>query len=303
MMPGRRPVTEHRRLALANNRERLAQVYREYQPHTVRYIARRVEPQHSHAVEDLAQETFLRAWPDLHKVQPRDGGSLHGWLSTIARYRVASYYRPDRPNAATGQHAAETPIATDSPFWGSRHLVDQSATANADAVEDRLDLHAALPRLSAEARQVLEMRYLRGLSRDAVAKQLHHSKDKIDKLTDEGLTGLRGMLGDIPHVRESAAAIAETTDSMVCARQAVAEVHRRVAEGEPRHVGQPVPAPAECRCDEFADSMARARAAVAQAHQRVAQGADRGADEAARAEQLARWHAATEHRAPEWGAQ
>lgn len=299
MMPGRRPVTEHRRLALANNRDRLAEVYRAYRLHTVRYIARRVEPQHSHAVEDLAQETFIRAWPELDEVEAGDWGSLHGWLSSIARYRVASYYRPDRPNAAKS-HAAETPIATDSLLWRSHH-VDTSVGADADAVEDRLDLQAALARLPAESRRVVEMRYLQDLTHAAVTKQLHCGKYKVDRLTREGLTALRGLLGDTAQRRVPDDAHA---DPMVRARQAVAEAHQRVAEGERRRDEETVHASGGE--DTAGDPVARARSPVAQAHQRVAQGAARGAaGEVERAHVPARRHAedpAAGH-AADWGAQ
>ena len=71
-MPGAGRGPEARRLALAANRERLAELYGQHRRYTVNYIARRVQPQHSHVVEDLAQDTFRQGVADV------GCGGVHG---------------------------------------------------------------------------------------------------------------------------------------------------------------------------------------------------------------------------------
>ena len=222
-MAGLAEVGESRRLVLVNNRARLEALYREHRRYAVRYIARRVEPEHQHVVEDLAQETFLKAWPGLHRVRVRDESSWRRWISAVARYRVSSYYRADRPNAA-GRHGAETPVSPGSPLWWSPALADESVATATDAVEDRVTLAAALSRLPAPTRQVLELRFLHGLTRDALAQRTRYSNEKIARLTSEGLAALRVMLGAQPGVPA-----AGTPEAKARARKAVDEARQWVA--------------------------------------------------------------------------
>jgi RNA polymerase sigma-70 factor (ECF subfamily) len=291
-MAGSRGSPEQRRLALTNNRERLAELYGEHRRYTVNYIARRVEPQHSHAVEDLAQETFVKAWPAVHTVEVRNGSSYRRWLTAVARNRVLDYYRPDRPNAA-GRHGAEAPVSPHAPLWWSPRLVDDSAAAATDAVDTRLDVRAALAQLPAETRRVLELRYLDGLSRDAVARDMRISNQTILARTTEGLATLRGTLDDgthtggpLPPAGDRAVAVAREQSARHGGQwPTVREVaqHAGVAQGTAAAALRSLRAgPAA----ETVDPIVRARQAVAPAHQRVTEQAV-----ATRAQQTAHWHA------------
>jgi RNA polymerase sigma-70 factor (ECF subfamily) len=291
-MAGSRGVPEARRLVLAANRERLAELYGEHRRYTVNYIARRVEPQHCHAVEDLAQDTFVKAWPALHTVEVRDGSSYRRWLTAVARNRVLDYYRPDRPNAA-GRHGAETPVSPHAPLWWSPRLVDDSAAAATDAVDTRLDVRAALAQLPTDTRRVLELRYLDGLSRDAVARDMRIGSQTILARTTEGLASLREMLDDGTH---TGGPLPPAGDRAVAAAREQSARHggqwptkREVARRAGVAEGTAVAALRRLRAQsatETVDPIVRARQAVAQVHQRVTEQAA-----AARAQQAARWHA------------
>jgi RNA polymerase sigma-70 factor (ECF subfamily) len=298
-MAGSRRVPEARRLALAANRERLAELYGEHRRYTVNYIARRVDPQHCHAVEDLAQETFIKAWPALHTVEVREGSSYRRWLTAVARNRVLDYYRRG-PNAA-GRHGVEASVSPHAPLWWSPRLDDDSAVAATDAVETRLDVRAALAQLPAETRRVVELRYLDGLSRDAVARDLRVSNQTILARTTEGLATLRERLDDGTYTGGPAAPAGER--AMAVAREQIAgqgpwptarEVARRagVSQSTAKTALRNVRAQPSAKTT---DPIVRARQAIADAHQRVT---DQAA--ATRAQQAARWHTedhAAEHTA------
>jgi RNA polymerase sigma factor (sigma-70 family) len=300
-MAGSRMVPEARRLALANNRARLAQLYAEHRRYTVNYIARRLKPQHSHVVDDLAQDTFVEAWPALHTVQVRDGSSYRRWLTAVARTRVWKYYyRPDRPNAA-GCHGAEAPVSPHSPLWWSSHLVDDSTAAATEAVETRLDVHAALAQLPPVTRRILEQHYLQGLSRPAVARGLRMDNNKVQARITEGLAALRETLDDgthgppAPPASDRALAVAQEQITRHGGQwPTVREVARRAAVSQAtaaRALRTLRAAPAA----ETGDPIARARHAVAQAHQRVTAQATE-----TQAQKAAHWHAtdqATDHAA------
>jgi RNA polymerase sigma-70 factor (ECF subfamily) len=257
----------------------------------VNYIARRVEPQHSHAVEDLAQDTFVKAWPALHTVEVHDSSSYRRWLTAVARNRVLNYYRPDRPNAA-GRHGVEAPVSPHAPLWWSPRLVDDSASMATDAVETRLDVRAALAQLPVDTRRVVELRYLDGLSRDAVARDLRVSNQTILARTTEGLTALREKLDDGTHTGGPTAPAGER--ALAVAREQIAgQGQWPTAREVARRAGvSPSTAKAALRSlraqpsAETADPIVQARQAVADAHQRVTAQAV-----ATRAQQTARWHA------------
>jgi transposase len=217
----------------------------------------------------------------------------------VARNRVLDYYRPDRPSAA-GRHGVEAPVSPHAPLWWSPRLVDDSAAVATDAVETRLDVRAALAQLPLETRRVVELRYLAGLSRDAVARDLRVSNQTILARTTEGLATLRERLDDGTHTGGLAAPAGER--ALAVAREQITgqgqwptarEVARRasVSQSTAKAALRNLRAQPSA---ETADPIVRARQAVAEAHQRVTEQAV-----ATRAQQAARWH--TEDQAADQG--
>jgi RNA polymerase sigma-70 factor (ECF subfamily) len=103
--------------------------------------------------EDIAQDALLRAWR--RRSTLREVTRRNQWLATIVR------------NEAFREHARVRPVPT-------------AAIETYEAVEDpqvlamveRADLHAALKRLDASDRQLLELRYGEDLTQQAIAIRL-----------------------------------------------------------------------------------------------------------------------------------
>lgn len=122
--------------------------------------------------EDAAAETFLRAWRALPKYKAT-GAPFVSWLYGIARHVVADELRarrrtvvdPDPPQAAVEDHP-----------------------------DDRLDLLAGLARLPARQRQVIEMKYLIGLTNPEVAAALGISVGAVNAKQWRALNSLKRML-------------------------------------------------------------------------------------------------------------
>jgi RNA polymerase sigma-70 factor (ECF subfamily) len=199
--------------------DRLAGLYAEYRPWAVRFISGRVQDRDRHVTEDLAQDTFLQAWPTLASAEFTAASPPRPWLATIARRVVADHYR----SGPGLQRAAETPVAEDSPMWQTATAAPPAGPVD-DAVADRrsASLTAALDGLPVQTRRVLELRYLQGRSRREAAQELGRGTATVDRRAAAGLAALRGDA-------VLTAAVTAREDPLDRARRVVAQVHERVA--------------------------------------------------------------------------
>ncbi len=227
MMPGGRRGPAERAASMVASRDRLTEVYAEYRPWAVRFISGRVQDRDKQVAEDLAQDTFLRAWPTLATAEFTAASPPRPWLATIARRVVAEHYR----SGPGLQRAAESPVAEDSPVWQTAAAAPQADAAD-DVVTDRRQaaLTAALNGLPVATRRVLELRYLHGRSRREAAQELGRGTATVDRRAAAGLAALRGDA-----VLEAAVTVRE--DPLARARRSVTEVHERVA-GPGTHVAE-----------------------------------------------------------------
>jgi RNA polymerase sigma-70 factor (ECF subfamily) len=103
--------------------------------------------------EDIAQDALLRAWR--RRSTLRDAGRRNQWLATIVR------------NEAFRQHARVRPDPT-SAIESYEGEEDEQVVATVELA----DLHAALGRLNAPDRELLELRYQEDLTQAAIARKL-----------------------------------------------------------------------------------------------------------------------------------
>jgi len=104
-------------------------------------------------VEDIAQDALLRAWR--RRSTLRDEDRRKEWLGTIVRneaFRQHSRVRPDPVDTVENWEGAE----------------DERIVSTVE----RADLHAALKRLSARDRKLIELRYEEDLTQEAIARRL-----------------------------------------------------------------------------------------------------------------------------------
>jgi RNA polymerase sigma-70 factor (ECF subfamily) len=121
--------------------------------------------------EDIAQDALLRAWR--RRSTLREADRRNQWLGTIVR------------NEAFRQHARVRPDPT-----SIIETYEGAEDAQVVATVERADLHAALKRLSARDRELLELRYEEDLTQSAIARKLgipegtvkvrlHRARDKL----------------------------------------------------------------------------------------------------------------------------
>jgi RNA polymerase sigma-70 factor, ECF subfamily len=140
------------------------------------------------AAEDVLQETFWRVWQSAVTYQSQRG-SFTSWLFRIARNLAIDAYRRRsvRPQTII-ETAGANPILDQMPDTDMD--VENQAQSNLKAQQVRNAL-AALPR---EQRQVLEMAYFNGMTRQEIAEATGEALGTIHTRARLGLQKLREEL-------------------------------------------------------------------------------------------------------------
>jgi RNA polymerase sigma-70 factor (sigma-E family) len=132
-----------------------------------------------HAAEDLTQATFARLVPVWSRLLRRDE------LDAYARTTLTRLFLDERRR----RRWTERPLPSGSP------LADLSAdVASVDLADDRVDLMAALSRLTLDQRTAVVLRFWEDLSVETVATVMGRPTGTVKTLTARGLAQLRRLL-------------------------------------------------------------------------------------------------------------
>ena len=131
---------------------------------------------HGPDVEDLVQETFLRAWRGLPNL--RKPNRFLPWLVRIARRLVADWHRSMAREPARSAHSLDTVARHEDPARGLQQA------------EDRRHLLRALERLPERYRLALTLRFLEGMTPHAIAERLGEPSGTIRNRIFRGLRKL-----------------------------------------------------------------------------------------------------------------
>ena len=155
--------------------------------------------------EDILQEVYLDVFRQINRFEDRGPGSFLNWLYAIldrklaAARRAAHYQMRDIDREVTiGTPAADS-------YWDllDQLYADSGTPSRVVRREEVLRaLSACITDLSEPHRQVVQMRFLDGLSVDDVATRLGKSKAAIVALTKRALEALRrsmDQLGEFTH--------------------------------------------------------------------------------------------------------
>ena len=131
-----------------------------------RALARRV------AVEDVVQETFLRAWRDLGAATLSGEGAFFGWLTAIAGHVIVDVARAARAQKRPGEG-----LALERGSWSRTGAVDPADSSAGPATraaraELRTHLRAAFLALSPQHRRVIALRQFEQRSAREAAPRL-----------------------------------------------------------------------------------------------------------------------------------
>ena len=139
-------------------------------------IRRRVE------VEDVVQETQLRAFQSIERFTWRGKDSFHRWLCTIAQHLIW--------NASQKRSTDDVELAIDIPDSG----VSPSRRLQRDERFDRLE--QSIQRLSPDERQVIRLSRIEKLKLREIAVRMNRSELGVKSLLSRALRKLKESFGD-----------------------------------------------------------------------------------------------------------
>lgn len=154
--------------ARSGDREAFGELYKRYRPAIFRLVRASLGPD----AEDAVAETFVRAWAGLPRYC-KTGAPFASWLYGIARHVVVDALRSNKRTECRDQ------------------LPERSTSNDADT---ELDLASAIARLPKRLREVIEMKYLMGLTNPDVAKALGISIGAVNAKQWRALRALEKML-------------------------------------------------------------------------------------------------------------
>ncbi len=146
------------------------------------------------AAEDLAQETLLEAWRNLHKLSDyNDPTSRAKWLSAIAR-NVCMRWTSSRGYDLA--HLVTLNTGTDEKEAGIEDRAIDNYDIEAELEHDEMAqlLDRALAYLPSTTRNVLIERYILELSHSEIAERLGLSKDALVQRLHRGKLALRHVI-------------------------------------------------------------------------------------------------------------
>lgn len=119
--------------------------------------------------EDLLSETFAKAWKHHRLIRGQSTYQVAKWLLTIMVNSFRDHYRkgglPEEP----------------TPCWEIPVDMTANASSSAQAFEDEVRLHAVVAELPADDREILVLKYWRGLTHEQIAERLGTSKASITR--------------------------------------------------------------------------------------------------------------------------
>lgn len=168
----------------AGDQEAFATLYEQYRPLVYRFLRRRLDGA-DETVEDLTEDVFVKLYEKLDRYVER-GLPFTAWLYRISHNQLVDYVRT-------------LPRHTAQPLDLIADVPEHQTGSEYRSVLDRETLEPAMARLTAEQRQAVELRFLKGMSVAETAAQMGRSEEAVKKLQARALANLRRSLTETTH--------------------------------------------------------------------------------------------------------
>ncbi len=123
-------------------------------------------------VEDIAQETFIRAYRALH--QFRGDAQFYTWLYRIAINTAKKFLLELKRDPTVSESAFKTDRDDDETSWaGNEPIADETPESLLAAKEIAAAVNAAMMALPEELRQALTLREIEGLSYEEISEMMN----------------------------------------------------------------------------------------------------------------------------------
>lgn len=154
--------------------EKFAELYDQYADPIFRFIFHKTFDRE--LAEDLTGDVFLRAMEKIDSFNA-DRGKFSTWLYTIARNRITDHWRSHREHSDVDD------------VWDLASLDDVADAANKKLMGEQL--HAAMQKLSPDAREILTLRFWQDLSWQQVADITEKSESAVKMSASRSIKSLR----------------------------------------------------------------------------------------------------------------
>jgi RNA polymerase sigma-70 factor (subfamily 1) len=178
--------------AMAGDEESLSRAFEKYRRRLTVLVHFKLSPHSREAssVEDVVQETYLRAFRDLRGFQYQSAGSFFRWLSAIADHvivdRVRYLGRERRAGEEVPFRSASNPAGPDP--------ADTRTPSRLFAQQEAVDrLLARLSLLPEDYRQAILMAKIEGLSTAEMAERLGKSREAVALLVYRAVKRFRAL--------------------------------------------------------------------------------------------------------------
>jgi len=141
------------------------------------------------AAEDIAQETFLKAWKNLKKYDERSS-KFKTWMLRIARNTAIDYLRKKK----------HIPLSAFENETGSNVLAEtladteELAPAMLERLDDARELHAVLEHLSPKHREIVLLYYSNDLTFEEIAQTLGEPTNTVKSRHRRALAALKALI-------------------------------------------------------------------------------------------------------------
>ena len=150
--------------------------------------------------DDILQEAYLDVIRQIGRFKNRGPGSFLSWVYGIVDHKLVDARRAARCKARDIDREVAVGAATADSYWDllDNLCTNSSTPSRVVRRQEALDaLLVGLSDLSERHHQVIELRFLEGLSVAEVASRLDKSQDAVVALTKRALAALRKSMDDL----------------------------------------------------------------------------------------------------------
>jgi RNA polymerase sigma-70 factor (ECF subfamily) len=190
------------RMAVAGDRTALAQLlYLHHRP-LARLLSRQLRFSEKHLVnlEDVQQETYLRAFRDIHSFEGSDCPTFARWLSAIAIHRLQNAVKAARAQKRNGRwtQVNRTKLGLSSSLDDLAIQLSDHAESPSSAAARReaaAALQIGLASLPPDQRRAVELRYLDGKTESETAVEMSKTRGAVHGLVVRARVSMRQLMG------------------------------------------------------------------------------------------------------------
>ncbi|MGA8578168.1 MAG: RNA polymerase sigma factor [Bryobacteraceae bacterium] len=178
--------------AKAGDEEALSQVFEQYRRRLAVLVHFKLSPQarERSEVDDVVQETCLRAFRDVNRFTYQTPGSFLRWLSSIADHVIVDRVRYRNRDCRVGE---EVPFRRESNPLGPEPVDTRTPSRLLGQQEALHRLLGRLNELPEDYRQAILLAKIEGLSTAEMAERLGKSREQVALLVYRAVKRFRGL--------------------------------------------------------------------------------------------------------------